>query len=346
MRSRITAVLAIAWLGTGLISDATRAQTGGSNTGIDCAGIKATSIIRPGPQDQRVNVAVGLYVVDVIAIDDVAQAFTAHFLVEMAWRDERLTAEILRACKLNAKDIWHPVIAFPERRQLEKLNENLTFGDDHQVILRQRFMGQFAARFDLRDFPQDTQTLRIRIPAVAETLDSVRFEVAEDAVGRSETFSVAGWELDDGAVSVGTFAVAFRDVELQSVDYTIEARRHVGYYMWKVVVPMILIVLMAWVVFWIDPAEMRPRIGVSTASVLTLIAFQLSLGYLLPRISYLTRMDLFLMGATALVFLGLAETVITGALAAKGRTELTRRIYVQTRWVFVSILAALILWFV
>ena len=31
---------------------------------------------------------------------------------------------------------------------------------------------------------------------------------------------------------------------------------------------------MAWTVFWIDPKEIGPQVGVSTASVLTLIAFQ------------------------------------------------------------------------
>ena len=86
---------------------------------------------------------------------------------------------------------------------------------------------------------------------------------------------------------------------------------------------------MAGTVFWIDPSEMAAQLGISTASVLTLIAFQFSLGHLLPRISYLTRADKFVLGSTILVFLALAEATITGRIAKSGRQELSLKI---DRW--------------
>ena len=53
---------------------------------------------------------------------------------------------------------------------------------------------------------------------------------------------------------------------------------------------------MSWAVFWINPRYLPAQVGVSTSAVLTLIAFQFSLGYLLPKVSYLTRADRFVMG--------------------------------------------------
>ena len=42
-----------------------------------------------------------------------------------------------------------------------------------------------------------------------------------------------------------------------------------------IIVPLILIVMMSWVVFWIDPRDFGPQMGMATASVFTLIAFLL-----------------------------------------------------------------------
>ena len=50
-------------------------------------------------------------------------------------------------------------------------------------------------------------------------------------------------------------------------------------------------------------------------SMLTLIAYMLTLGNTLPRISYLTRADLFFVGCAVLVFMGLMKAVVTLALA-------------------------------
>ncbi|MFV2073735.1 MAG: hypothetical protein ACC742_13935, partial [Thermoanaerobaculales bacterium] len=45
---------------------------------------------------------------------------------------------------------------------------------------------------------------------------------------------------------------------------------------------MAIIVFMSWVVFWIDPRHVGPRISVAVTSMLTLIAYRFLLGQLLP----------------------------------------------------------------
>ena len=74
----------------------------------------------------------------------------------------------------------------------------------------------------------------------------------------------------------------------------------------------------------------------SSSAVFALIAFQLSLGRLLPPVSYLTRADQFLQGSTVLVFLALSEAIFTGRLARRNREALANRI---NRWAVVVYLA-------
>ena len=82
-------------------------------------------------------------------------------------------------------------------------------------------------------------------------------------------------------------------------------------------VPLTLIVFMSWGVFWVDPRRLESQLGLSATAILTLIAFQFAIANLVPRVSYLTRMDKFTMLSSILIFLALIEAIITAYCAKK-----------------------------
>jgi hypothetical protein len=55
--------------------------------------------------------------------------------------------------------------------------------------------------------------------------------------------------------------------------------------------------------------------------MLTLIAYRFAVGTSLPVISYLTRLDYFILGATILVFSSRAEVVVTGYMVRGGHKQ-------------------------
>ena len=162
-----------------------------------------------------------------------------------------------------------------------------------------------------------------------------------EATGRMDRFSVAGWNVDIGDVQISQIDRERRD-SLVRFTQRLVARRLSIFFVMKVVLPLCLIVFMAWVVFWIDPSDIGPQFGVATASVLTMIAFQFSLTRMLPPVSYLTRLDLFLLGATVLVFLALGEAAVSSRMARGGRTESARRLDLWSRWVYAALFAVLV----
>ena len=105
-----------------------------------------------------------------------------------------------------------------------------------------------------------------------------------------------------------------------------------------------LIVFMAYAVFWLDPTLIGTQIGVATSTVFTLIAYNFALSDILPRISYLTRADFFLVGCMFLVFGALGEAVLTGVLAQdEDRLMLARRIDVLARVIYPLCFALILL---
>ena len=122
--------------------------------------------------------------------------------------------------------------------------------------------------------------------------------------------------------------------EIAGIRFSFTAQRQIGYFILKIIIPLVLIVTMSWVVFWIDPKEAGIQFSVSMTSMLTLIAYRFAVGGFLPKISYMTRLDVFILMSTILVFTSLVEVLLTSTLARADRLEMARRIDLWARLVF------------
>jgi ABC-type multidrug transport system fused ATPase/permease subunit len=114
---------------------------------------------------------------------------------------------------------------------------------------------------------------------------------------------------------------------------------------WRLMlIVLLLIVAMSWLVFWIDPEMAGPQISVAVTSMLTLIAYRFMVAGMLPRISYLTRMDVFTTASTVLVFLTLLEAVGTVTFAKRGHHQGAMAVDRVSRWGFPLAYALTFVW--
>src|SRR5207245_4337950 len=97
--------------------------------------------------------------------------------------------------------------------------------------------------------------------------------------------------------------------------------RIVQFYVLKVILPLVLIVMMSWAVFWIDPVTSNSQISIAVTSMLTLIAYRFAVDSQLPRLPYMTRLDAFFLTSTLLVFFSLIEVLVTTILSNKHQEE-------------------------
>lgn len=288
-----------------------------------------------------IKVEVLIFILDLFSINSVDQQSSLDLLIRMRWHDESLKGQPDSMRFVNADSIWTPQLRIVNARDMKTIVRELAgVASDGTVTYRERHVGTITTRMDLADFPFDEHTIQIR--AVATAREQVELEMETNRTGQTETFTVTNWETEPGRAYLAPFSAAGR--EFASVVYEIDAVRHTGYWIWKVMFPLLLIVAMSWTVFWIDSSNLGPQIGTATASMLTLIAYRFSLGSLLPRVSYFTRMDSFVTGSTLLVFLVLLVAILTGRLAANGRHDLASKVDVICRIAFPASFVGVIVW--
>lgn len=310
-----------------------------------CAIPQDVARTRPDAGGAPVEVAVGVYLVDVLEIDDVRESFRVDVVLVLRWRDPRLAAQArgasLEGCRLTLDDVWHPRLQPINEGDRRELLRDLRVSADGEVRFRARAVSELSAELDLHEFPWDEQRLALRLASLDYGGDDVVFRVDEERTGRLPKIAPAGWDVVANTSDPGVAPLSAAGQDRERLDHVVVVRRQVGYYFWNFV-PLGFIVLMAWSVFWLDPNVSASQLSIATASIFSLIAFLLGLRQLLPRVGYLTQADKLVLAATVLVFLAFGEVVLTNRLTHQGRGELALRVDWHARWIYL-VLAGLIM---
>lgn len=322
-----------------------RNQTETAGTSYSTAGALVGKT-RPGPGEVPIGVSVGLYVNDIVEIDDAERTFTVDLFGRLRWKDSRLAPKGRSSAtgtrQLLLEDIWHPWPTILNRRESMRIfPDTVEVNSEGMVTYKQRLYGNLSTPLDLKDFPFDRHILKIEIVSLYQT-DEVLFTVDEEIIGQTETPSIVDWTIGPGSASVDSKYIPSLDRTVPRFIYQFEVRRRLAYYIWKIMVPLCLIISISWSVFWIDPSQLGPQMGISVTALLTLMVYLHRIGDLLPKVPYLTRMDEFILGSLVLVFLAFFEAIATGTLAGRGKSALAQRIDRWSRGVFPASFALLV----
>ena len=114
--------------------------------------------------------------------------------------------------------------------------------------------------------------------------------------------------------------------EFSRVLVQISADRRYEFYVWKVILPLIVIVAMSWSVFWVHPSDLNTQMQISITSMLAAIAFNFAISSSLPNLAYLTWIDAFIFTCYSIIFLSIVEDMVVHVAWRRGRRDQARRL--------------------
>jgi len=281
------------------------------------------SIERPAVEAGPTQVSVGIWMVDITNIDSAQQNFTADIAVVLRWKDARLAHTGTGVAHYALDQIWTPRVSIANETSsvVRKLSEFAEVEPDGTVLYRQRYVGSFTQPLRLQSFPFDRQAFRIQFVAVRYQPNEVTFvpdqnwirDGLREGAGMSPSITLPDWTVEKWDAKAEVYALT---PGLQYSGYAFEftASRNVQHYILKVILPLILIVMMSWSVFWTDPTNSNTQFSIAVTSMLTLIAYRFAVDSQLPRLPYMTRLDVFFLISTLLVFFSLIEVLVTTIL--------------------------------
>ncbi len=292
-------------------------------------------IDRPNAGDGPTQVSVGIWFVDINSIDSAQQTFTAEIAIVLRWKDPRFAHTGNGIVRYPLEQVWHPRIAVVNETNSvsRKFPDLVEVEPDGRVTYRQRYAGAFTQPLRLRSFPFDRQTFRLQFVAVRYRINEVQFVPDQDwidnglkqAGGIAPSITLPDWTIESWNTKSLSYALA-PGFEYSGYAFEFTATRNVQNYILKVIFPLVLIVMMSWCVFWTDPANSNTQFSIAVTSMLTLIAYRFTVDNQLPRLPYMTRLDVFFLISTLLVFFSLIEVLVTTILDNNQQIARAKRI--------------------
>jgi hypothetical protein len=121
-------------------------------------------------------------------------------------------------------------------------------------------------------------------------------------------------------------------------------KRHVTFHMTKYFLPLLVIVVIAFSVFWIDAEDLSSQVTIGVTCVLAAIAFQFAEASSLPEVAYLTLADRVFAVCYVAIGLAVMQTIYSNGLARRGKKAEAALLDRRCRAVFpVVLIAALVL---
>lgn len=267
------------------------------------------------------NVRVRVHVMSIQNIDTVKQSFDAKLWVQFKWSVNKPYQDV--DCK-DIENEWHPNFEVLNNIGKVSIDKKLSKsprhrGDITDMYCRYVVLGTFAEQFELEQFPIDTQKLHIRFVCWGCPISAKRpfarlgdkpLEI--DFPKRLSLYQLPGkniiykesfvqqdtWMLDNQVILRHSRTLPERNddgVRFMSFDLFVTIHRSVGFFIWNVLVPVYLLVSLAFFSVFIHMEELSSRLQITLTLLLTLVALKYVIAQYLPTTSYLTYLDVYML---------------------------------------------------
>nr|MDJ0704565.1 hypothetical protein [Leptolyngbyaceae cyanobacterium MO_188.B28] len=292
------------------------------------------------------QVGVGLFVQEVTDLSASDNSYGMEGFLDLLWCDPRLAFSpedvdwpeevfLEKDAARELQRIWWPDVSFINEkapRQIE--NEELIIKPDGTTEYRERFFVSLSSHFDMRRFPFDTQKLTLELESFAWSSRHLAFQLDERLVGFSSDFSVPSWKILDVEENLQVKREIRDQATFSELITEITVKRDPGYYIFKIIIPMITIVGISWSVFWMIGYGLADRLGVSFTGVLTIVAYQFIVSQNLPRHIYNNFLDGLVLLSFFMLVLTIMENIVVNMLCRQGQEKSANSIDYKCRWLF------------
>lgn len=249
-----------------------------------------------------IQVKIGFKLEQVTNVDQRAENFSVAGTLALHWREPKLA--------FSPDKIKNRIKIFTGERFIQYADENgiavpkftilnqqgkrwvqnavAVVWPDGNVEYYERFTATLQAPdFNFRHFPFDSQKFFMRV----DNLWPEWYFTYTPLVGYSEVGKRLGeeeWVITKHEVTFDSDSESSNRPVSRFI-FAFQARRHITYYFFRILLPLIIIIIVAWFSFFLK--DYNKRVDVAGANLLIFIAFNFTIATELPRLGYLTFMD-------------------------------------------------------
>ena len=302
---------------------------------------------------EPIPVQIGVKMQQIVEVDEQNEFFTAVASLQMEWTDPALafspdscdcvfkiyTDQDFTKFLADTEGHFPDFTIFNQQGNRWTQNRVAVIHQDGHAIYFERFSTNLQVDFDFSQYPFDDEEFLIQIDAIFPE----NFYYFTDLEGYSEIsaehgvdeFVIGDFQTDVISVQASTQATTSR------FTFRFGGPRHLDYYLFQIFIPLLLIMAVSWVTFFLR--DYGRRIEVASANMFVFIAFSFSLADNYPRLGYMTLLDAVMLLTFVINALLVVYNVWLRRLEMNEQAELANRIDSVLDWVYpISIVGAVV----
>jgi len=256
--------------------------------------------IRPNGQHNTsapVKVVTNLYVRSIYKLDDSKMDFSVQLTFRNQWNDDRLVfSDKISYINLHdSRNIWTPDVFFSNEKDgkfhtLMKPNTLLRIYPTGDILFSNRISLRLSCPMNLRRFPHDLQTCQITMPSYSYTMDDLVLIWKEgDPVQVTKNLQLPNFELKHFQTGYCNSRTITGEYSCLKVEFRF--KRLWNNYLISIYIPSIMLLVVSYLHFWLNPTATTGRIVLALGSLLAMSAGCVALSYNLPPTSYTKAVD-------------------------------------------------------
>ncbi len=304
--------------------------------GFPHAGASETDLLGPPSNGGPVVVRAAFHLQDINKIDEEAETFEFTGVLTLTWQDKRQafdpkeaqTEEKIYQGNYQFDELspaWYPQVVLANESGLyEKHSVLLRVKPDGTSMLLETVNAVATVDLDLRRCPFDSQRLEAVFEVLGFDTSAVLLEAETiSSLTDSQRILIPQWALTNCNASIRERTVPYAGSRGASSSFvlTMDVHRKSFFLLRLVVIPLLLIVVLSWSVFWIDRSSLGDRVSISFIGILTAVAYQMVVGDHLPQISYLTLIHGFINISFLIMCATTVINLIIGGLEKEGNIK-------------------------
>ena len=303
----------------------------------------------PQTSDLPVIVWTEFHLRDIYDVHDREETFDFSGVLTLTWQDDRQAfdpTETGFAEKVFQSDYqfnetfvgWFPQILLTnEAGSYQQRGIVLRIQPNGILTLIATIFATGKTELQLRRYPFDRQQLKAVFEVVGFDTGEVVLQTAPEAADPSyDRIRIPHWRLDTVRVSTRDITASYAGKRGVASGFIVsmEIQRNPLFTLRLIVLPLVIIVMLSWSVFWMDKSSVGDRAAVSFVGILTAVTFMILIGDQLPQISYLTWLNALLNLSFIVMSATVVINLVVGYMDKTDNHKLGNRIDHACRWAF------------
>lgn len=217
--------------------------------------------------------------------------------------------------------------------------------------LKENYLGTLNDEFPVHNFPFDNQWLRFNLHPDRD--HNFYYETQFNTTNRSNAFLSNAvytlyspeWEFADWSINQDYELDPASDQYFPTINFDYQIKRKNLYYVFKLMIPVIFLIVLSGMVFFIRMDDLQSRLTISVVCFLSLIAYIFVVDDELPKLGYLTFIDIFILISYMFSGLPTLQTVLIEQIKIKNKNDISLKVdrYFKRFYFFGYIVSLLIL---